>query len=182
MKNWQRTTWFDETGLAWINPSPNLRNMAELALYPGICMIEGSNVSVGRGTDSPFEIVGAPWIDGKKLADYLNGRHIQGVRFVPADFTPASSRFSSQLCHGIQFDLVDRDALDSPELGVEMASALFKLFPNDFKLDSTLQLMGSHAVVDGIRAGRDPRRLAYEWEQNQLQPFRRLRAPYLLYP
>jgi len=182
MKDWQRTTWFDETGLEWVNPSPNLRNMAQLTLYPGICMIEGSNVSVGRGTEMPFQLVGAPWIDGKKLSEYLSGRHIQGVRFVSAEFTPNSSHFSGQLCHGVQINVVDRDALDSPEMGTEMAAALFKLFPNDFKLDSTLQLLGSRAVVDGIREGRDPRRLAYEWEQNQLQDFRHRRASYLLYP
>jgi uncharacterized protein YbbC (DUF1343 family)/CubicO group peptidase (beta-lactamase class C family) len=182
MKEWHRTTWFDETGLDWVNPSPNLRNMAEVTLYPGICMVEGTNVSVGRGTDRPFEVVGAPWIDGRKLADYLSSRRIQGVRFVPADFTPASSRFSGELCHGVQFDLVDRDALDSPQMGAELAAALFKLFPQIFKLDEALQLVGSHAVVEGIRAGRDPRRLAYEWEQNQLDAFRRRRAPYLLYP
>ncbi|HEV2426435.1 MAG TPA: exo-beta-N-acetylmuramidase NamZ domain-containing protein [Terriglobia bacterium] len=181
MRNWHRTDWFDETGLAWANPSPNLRDMTEVALYPGIGMIEGSNVSVGRGTDRPFEVVGAPWVDGKKFSDYLNARRIQGVRFVPADFTPSSSRFSGQVCHGVQIDLVDRDALDSPELGVELSAALFKLFPNDFKLDSTLPLTGSRAVIDGIRQGRDPRRLAYEWEQNQLQAFRRMRAQYLLY-
>jgi len=181
MRNWHRTDWFDETGLDWMNPSPNLRDMTEVALYPGVGMIEGSDISVGRGTDRPFEVVGAPWIDGRKLADYLNARRIQGVRFVPADFTPSSSRFSGQLCHGVQIDLVDRDALDSPELGVELSAALFKLFPGNFKLDSTLQLTGSRAVVDGIRQGRDPRRLAYEWEQNQLQAFRRMRAQYLLY-
>ena len=181
MRNWHRTDWFDETGLDWMNPSPNLRDMTEVALYPGVGMIEGSDISVGRGTDRPFEVVGAPWIDGRKLADYLNARRIQGVRFVPADFTPSSSRFGGQLCHGVQIDLVDRDALDSPELGVELSAALFKLFPGNFKLDSTLQLTGSRAVVDGIRQGRDPRRLAYEWEQNQLQAFRRMRAQYLLY-
>lgn len=181
MQNWHRTDWFDETGLDWVNPSPNLRDMTEVALYPGVGMIEGSDVSVGRGTDRPFEVVGAPWIDGKKLSDYLNARRIQGVRFVPADFTPSSSRFSGQLCHGVQINLVDRDALDSPEFGVELSAALFKLFPNDFKLDSTLQLTGSRAVIDGIRQGRDPRRLAYEWEQNQLQAYRRMRAQYLLY-
>jgi uncharacterized protein YbbC (DUF1343 family) len=181
MKNWHRTDWFDETGLDWVNPSPNLRDLAEVTLYPGLCMIEGANVSLGRGTDRPFEVVGAPWIDARKLSDYLNDRRIQGVRFTSADFTPASSRFSKQLCHGIQINLVDRDALDSPELGAELAAALFKLFPNDFKLDQTLALVGSRAVLDGIRQGRDPRRLAYEWEQNQLQPFRKMRAQYLLY-
>ena len=181
MKNWHRTDWFDETGLAWVNPSPNLRDLTEATLYPGLGMIEGANVSVGRGTATPFEVVGAPWIDARKLAAYLDGRRLQGVRFVPEDFTPASSHFSGELCHGVRIDLVDRDALDSPELGVELASALFKLFPGDFKLDSTLALVGSRAVVEGIRRGRDPRRLAYEWEQNQLQAFRQLRARSLIY-
>jgi uncharacterized protein YbbC (DUF1343 family)/CubicO group peptidase (beta-lactamase class C family) len=181
MRNWHRTDWFDETGLDWVDPSPNLRDLTEVILYPGLCMIESANVSLGRGTDRPFEIAGAPWADGKKLADYLNGRRIQGVRFVAADFTPASSRFSGQACHGVEINLVDRDALDSPQLGVELAAALYKLFPRDFKLDSTLGLLGSRAVLDGIRQGRDPRRLAYEWEQNQLQAFRRMRQQYMLY-
>lgn len=181
MRGWRRTDWYDETGLLWVNPSPNLRNLTEAALYPGLGMIEGANISVGRGTDTPFQVVGAPWVDGKKLGAYLNGRRIQGVRFVPVDFTPASDHFAGQVCHGVQVDLVDREALDSPEMGVEVAAALFTLFPSDFKLDDTLPLLGSRAVVDGIRRGRDPRRLAYEWEQGQLQIFRALRAHYLLY-
>ena len=181
MGDWHRLDWFDETGLDWVNPSPNLRNLTETTLYPGVGMIEGANVSVGRGTDTPFEIVGAPWIDSKNLAAYLSERRIQGVRFVPADFTPTSSNFRGQVCHGIQIDLMDRDALDSPELGAELASALFKLFPKDFQLEKTLGLVGSRAVLDGIRQGRDPRRLAYEWEQNQLQAFRKIRSHYLLY-
>jgi len=181
MRGWRRTDWYDETGLAWVNPSPNLRNMTEAALYPGLGMIEGANVSVGRGTDTPFQVVGAPWADGKKLADYLNARRIQGARFVPADFSPASGPFAGQLCRGVQIDLIDREALDSPEMGVEVAAALFTLFPGDFKLDDTLPLLGSRAVVGGIRQGRDPRRLAYDWEQGKLQSFRALRARYLLY-
>jgi uncharacterized protein YbbC (DUF1343 family)/CubicO group peptidase (beta-lactamase class C family) len=181
MTDWRRLDWFDETGLDWVNPSPNLRNLTETTLYPGVGMIEGANVSVGRGTDTPFEVVGAPWIDSKKLAAYLNERRIQGVRFIPADFTPASSNFRGQMCHGLQIDLMDREALDSPELGAELAAALFKLFPKDFQLEKTLGLVGSRAVVDGIRQGRDPRRLAYEWEQKQLQAFRQMRSHYLLY-
>ena len=93
MQGWQRTDWFDETGQAWINPSPNLRNLTEETLYPGVCLLEGANVSVGRGTDTPFEMVGAPWIDGRELAAYLNGRKIQGVRFLPMDFTAALRHF-----------------------------------------------------------------------------------------
>lgn len=181
MNDWHRLDWFDETGLDWVNPSPNLRNLAETTLYPGVGMIEGANISVGRGTDTPFEVLGAPWMDSNKLAAYLNARRIQGVRFIPDDFTPTSNRFKGEVCHGVQIDLVDRDALDSPELGAELAAALFQLFPKDFQLDKTLPLVGSRAVLDGIRRGRDPRRLAYEWEQNQLQAFRQMRAHYLLY-
>lgn len=181
MRNWHRSDWFDQTSLDWVNPSPNLRNLTEATLYPGVGMIEGANLSVGRGTDTPFEVLGAPWIDGRKLAGYLSGRHIQGVRFSAYDFTPASSRFKGELCHGVQINLVDRDALDAPEFGVEIAAALYKLFPQDFQIDKTLPLVGSHQVIEGIKHGRDPRRLAYEWEQGSLAEFRRLRARYLLY-
>jgi uncharacterized protein YbbC (DUF1343 family)/CubicO group peptidase (beta-lactamase class C family) len=181
MKGWHRQDWYDETGLAWINPSPNLRNLTEAALYPGVGMIEGANVSVGRGTDTPFEVVGAPWIDGRALAAYLNGRMIQGVRFLPIDFTPLENRFAHQLCHGVQLHLVDRQALDAPELGAELAAALDKLFPNKFELDKTLPLVGARSVLAAIRQGRDPRRLNYEWQQGPLADFRKVRARYLLY-
>jgi uncharacterized protein YbbC (DUF1343 family) len=182
MRGWRRSDWYDETGLAWVNPSPNLRNMIEAALYPGVGMIEGANLSVGRGTDTPFEVLGAPWIDSKKFADYLNARRIQGVRFLPYDFTPRENRFAGEICHGVQMDLVDRDALDAPELGVELAHALYQVFSKSFELDKTLPLVGSRAVVDAIKHGQDPRRIAYHWEQDQLGQFRKLRAKYLLYP
>ena len=144
-------------------------------------MIEGANVSVGRGTDTPFELVGAPWINGKWLAVYLNSRVIQGVRFLPVDFTPRSSKFAGQVCHGVQIYLVDRQALDSPELGVELASALHQLFPKDFELDKTLPLTGSKAVVNEIRDNVDPARIQFLWQQ-PLTDFRKMRAKYLLYP
>ena len=182
MRGWDRAAWFDETGLRWINPSPNLRNMIEAALYPGVGMVEGTNVSVGRGTDTPFEVLGAPYIDGPKLAGELNARQIQGVRFLAIDFTPRENRFAGEVCHGVQLVLLDRQALDSPELGVELAAALHKLFPNQFQLDKTLGLIGSRAVLEGIRQGRDPRRMAYEYQQKELEQFRRLREKYLLYP
>ena len=181
MQGWRRTDWYDETSLPWIDPSPNLRNLTEETLYPGVGMIEGANVSVGRGTDTPFEVLGAPWMDANKLAQTLNARHIQGVRFLPLDFTPRENRFAGEVCHGVQIHLLDRQALDAPELGAELASALYKLFPSDFQLDKTLGLVGSRRVVDAIRAGHDPRRMAYDWEQDQLQEFRKMRARYLLY-
>jgi len=181
MKDWRRSDWYDETGLPWINPSPNLRNMVEVTLYPGVALVEGANVSVGRGTDTPFEVLGAPWIDGKKLADYLNERRIQGVRFLPIDFTPRENRFAGKVCRGIQINLLDREALDAPEMGVEIAAALYKLFPKDFQLDGTLSLIGSLAVLDDIKRNQDPRRISYHWEQDDLSAFRKTRAKYLLY-
>ena len=180
MRNWRRSEWFDETGLKWVNPSPNLRNLTEATLYPGVGMIEGANVSVGRGTDTPFEVVGAPWIDGQKLAEHLNARGIQGVRFVPLDFTPRSNKFEGEVCHGVNILLLDREALGSPELGAELAAALYKLFPKDFELDKTLALVGSRQVLEGVRTGMDPRSLALHWEA-ALEKFRKVRERSLLY-
>ncbi|MGH9396567.1 MAG: exo-beta-N-acetylmuramidase NamZ domain-containing protein [Terriglobia bacterium] len=180
MKGWRRDDWFDETGLTWVNPSPNLRNLTEEILYPGLGMIEYSNISVGRGTDTPFEVVGAPWIDGRALAGYLNGRRIQGVRFVPVDFTPNAAKFKGEVCHGVNLQVLDRRALDSPELGMEVAAALIHLYPNDFKLDPSLKLIGSREVVDAIKAGHDPRSIALHWEA-ELHPFLEMRRKYLLY-
>src|SRR5215831_3420640 len=137
-------------------------------------MVEGANVSVGRGTDTPFEVFGAPWIDGKRLAGELNERKIQGVRFLPFEFTPRESRFANEACHGVQINLLDRDALDAPEMGVEIATALYKLFPKDFQIDQALPLIGSREVLDGIKRHHDPRRSAYHWEQETLSPFRKM--------
>jgi uncharacterized protein YbbC (DUF1343 family)/CubicO group peptidase (beta-lactamase class C family) len=181
MDGYDRTDWYDETGLKWLDPSPNLRSLTETVLYPGVAMVEGSNVSVGRGTDRPFELLGAPWIDGGKLADELNGRRIQGVRFIPVDFTPASNKFAGEACHGVQIVLIDRQALDTPEMGVEIAAALYSLFPDQFQIDKTLPLIGARSVVDQIKAGIDPRRIEYNW-QAALQQFLRMRGKYLLYP
>jgi len=181
MRDWQRTDWFDETGQPWVPPSPNLRNLTEEILYPGVCLVEGANVSLGRGTDSPFEMVGAPWINGKELAAYLNGREIQGVRFLPMDFRPLTSNFAGELCHGVQIVLLDRQALEPTEMGVELLAALWKLYPNDFNLDGSRRLIGSHKVMESIRVGRDPQRIWYDW-QDALEKFKKLRAQYLLYP
>jgi uncharacterized protein YbbC (DUF1343 family)/CubicO group peptidase (beta-lactamase class C family) len=181
MRGWQRTDWLDETGQSWINPSPNLRNLTEEILYPGVCWVEGSNVSVGRGTDTPFEVVGAPWINGKELAAYLNSRDIQGVRFLPMDFRPLTDRFAGEVCHGVQVVLLDRQALDPTALGVELVAALWKLFPKDFSLQGTLPLVGSRALLESIRAGRDPQRIWYDW-QEALEKFKKIRGQYLLYP
>jgi uncharacterized protein YbbC (DUF1343 family)/CubicO group peptidase (beta-lactamase class C family) len=180
MEGWQRGDWFDSTGLAWVNPSPNLRDLNQATLYTGVAMIEGANVSVGRGTDTPFEVTGAPWIKGRELAAYLNGRGIQSVRFVPIVFTPSASNFSGERCEGVNLMVLDRNTLDAPELGIELASALHNLYPNDFKLERMSDLLVNQPVLEAIKAGEDPRRIAEDW-QERLDEFVRLRDKYLLY-
>ena len=180
MEGWQPGDWFDSTGVGWVSPSPNLRSLNEATLYPGVAMIEGTNVSVGRGTDTPFEVVGAPWMKSRELAAYLNGRGIQSVRFVPIVFTPSSSNFAGERCEGVNLFVLDRNTLDSPELGIELASALHKLYPNDFKLERMSDLLVNHSVVEAIGAGEDPRRIAQDW-QERLDEFVRMREKYLLY-
>jgi uncharacterized protein YbbC (DUF1343 family) len=180
MKGWQRGDWFDATGLTWINPSPNLRSLTEAALYTGVALVEGTNVSVGRGTDTPFELLGAPWIKSRELAAYLNGRGIAGVRFVPVSFTPSASIHSGQKCEGVNIVLTDRDGLDAPELGIELASALRKLYPADFKIERMLELLANQAAYDALVASQDPRRIAQDWQEG-LGQFLRMRQKYLIY-
>ncbi|MGB8580902.1 MAG: serine hydrolase [Candidatus Sulfotelmatobacter sp.] len=180
MEGWERGDWFDSTGLAWINPSPNLRSVTEAALYPGVGLIEGTNVSVGRGTDTPFEVLGAPWMKGRELAAYLNARGIAGVRFVPVAFTPASSNYTGQKCDGVNLVLTDRNALDAPELGIELAAALRKLYPADYKMERMMELLVNQNAYDGLVAGEDPRRIAQDW-QEKIENFEAVRKKYLLY-
>jgi uncharacterized protein YbbC (DUF1343 family)/CubicO group peptidase (beta-lactamase class C family) len=180
MRGYRRPDWYDETGLRWVDPSPNLRTLDEAILYPAVAMAEGANVSVGRGTGTPFELLGAPWIDATALADYLNARRIQGVRFIPTDFTPFENKFKNELCRGVQIILIDRDALDAGEMGVEIVAALYGLFPKEFMIDKTLDLLGSRAILNEIKAGRDPMLIALQW-QARLDKFRQLRSRYLLY-
>jgi uncharacterized protein YbbC (DUF1343 family)/CubicO group peptidase (beta-lactamase class C family) len=181
MQGWQRTDWFDETGQAWINPSPNLRNLTEEVLYPGVSLPEGANVSVGRGTDTPFQVLGAPWIDGRALAAYLNGKKIQGVRFLPMDFTPTSDAFAGKLCQGVQIVLLDRQSLEPTEMGIELLAALWRLYPQNFNLDKTLDLIGNHKVLQSLHSGESPSRIWYDWQED-VERFKKLRAQYLLYP
>src|SRR5262249_54155500 len=129
MQGWLRGDWFDSVSQLWIDPSPNLRSLTQTTLYPGVAMVEGTNVSVGRGTDAPLEGLGAPWIKARELADYLNSRSIAGVRFVPVTFTPSGSAYTGKLCQGVQIFLTDRHELDAPAMGIELAAALHKLYP-----------------------------------------------------
>jgi uncharacterized protein YbbC (DUF1343 family)/CubicO group peptidase (beta-lactamase class C family) len=180
MQGWLRGDWFDSTGIVWVNPSPNLRSMNEAALYPGVALIEGTDISVGRGTDTPFELVGAPWIKPRAFADYLNSRLIAGVRFVPVTFTPTSNNYANQACGGVNVIVTDRNLLDAPEMGVELAAALQRLYPDHWKIDHMLGILANHATFDALSRGDDPRSIAQSW-QDDLQKFRELRAKYLLY-
>jgi len=180
MDGWLRGDWFDSTGLSWVNPSPNLRSLREGTLYPGVALIEGTNVSVGRGTDTPFEWIGSPWIKGRELAEYLNSRAIAGVRFVPVSFTPTASTYAGQVCQGVNIVLLDRNTFDAPELGMELASALHKLYPNDFKIERMNELLVNQAAYEGLGAGQDPRTIAHGWREG-LEKFVEVREKYLLY-
>jgi uncharacterized protein YbbC (DUF1343 family) len=180
MEGWMRGDWFDSTGLPWVNPSPNMRSLNEATLYPGIGMIEATNISVGRGTDTPFELIGAPWIDAMKLARYLNARELSGVRFVPISFTPISSEYANNLCGGVNLVVTDRNALDAPELGLEIASALQQLYPEQYKIGNLDRLMRNKASLDAVVKGEDPRRIAENW-QYKIEQFEKVRAKYLIY-
>jgi uncharacterized protein YbbC (DUF1343 family)/CubicO group peptidase (beta-lactamase class C family) len=181
MQGWQRGDWFDSTSLTWVNPSPNLHGLTGTTLYPALGLIEGTNISVGRGTSAPFERLGSPWIDGRALAHYLNHRDLAGVRFMPVSFTPAGSYpYAGELCSGVEIELTGRNELDAPELGIELAAALKKLYGEKFSLGKMNTLLGNKAVLADLEQGRDPERIAEDW-QASLAAFTRQRAQYLLY-
>jgi uncharacterized protein YbbC (DUF1343 family)/CubicO group peptidase (beta-lactamase class C family) len=182
MKGWQRGDWFDSTGLTWVNPSPNLHDMEESTLYPALGLVETTNISVGRGTDTPFELFGAPWIDGRALAQFLNRRDLPGVRFYAVEFTPAKPYpYADQLCHGVRILVTDRNDLDAPELGVEIASAMHRFYPDEFQLQKMNTLLADRKVLDEIAGGDDPEYIAEGW-QAELKEFERLRRAALIYP
>lgn len=180
MRSYARDRWYDGTGLAWVPPSPNLRSLRQATLYPGVALVEGANVSVGRGTATPFELVGAPWIDGERLAAYLNARQLGGVRFEPVEFTPEDSAYRGERCSGVRLVLTDRARLDAPALGIELASALHRLHSDRFRLEATTGMVGARWVVQAIRDGDDPRTIAARW-QPALARFAAIRGRYLLY-
>jgi uncharacterized protein YbbC (DUF1343 family) len=183
MTGWRRDEWFDKTGLLWVNPSPNLRSFTQAVVYPGTGLIESSNLSVGRGSDTPFLRVGAPWIHAAEIASYLNAREIPGVSFVPVFFTPGGEEqypYRGQRCEGVEIVVKDRGVLDSPELGLEVASAVWKLYPKSFQIDKIDRLLLNKNVLEQMKAGVDPRKIAAGW-QSEIAAFQSRRAKYLLY-
>src|SRR5256714_1009477 len=180
MENWRRAMWFDSTGLTWINPSPNMRSLTEAALNPGIGLLETTNVSVGRGTDTPFEVIGAPWLDGQKLASYLNARRIPGVRFIPVRFKPNTSVFKHEECGGVNVVITDRERFKSVATGIEIAVALHSLFAAKWKVDSYSRLLVNADALEKLKRGATPEELTESWRAD-LEIFRKKRAVVLLY-
>ncbi|HXE79501.1 MAG TPA: exo-beta-N-acetylmuramidase NamZ domain-containing protein [Vicinamibacterales bacterium] len=180
MRGWSRERWYDETGLMWTNPSPNLRNMHQAVLYPGIGALEFSNISVGRGTDAPFEQIGAPWIDGRRLAAHLNARGLPGIRFYPVAFTPTSSVYANEECQGVFMLVTDRSALRPVHVGLEIAAALFALHGERYELRETWRLFGSREQLEALRRGATPESISERWRRDEAR-WRLLRAKYLLY-
>jgi uncharacterized protein YbbC (DUF1343 family)/CubicO group peptidase (beta-lactamase class C family) len=180
MEGWKRGQLYDQTGLYWVNPSPNLRSLSEALLYPGIGMLETTNVSVGRGTDRPFEWIGAPWIDGRELADLLAAQRLRGVRCLPLRLTPSASTCKGQECGGIQFLIEDWRAFQPLATSLAVAWALHHLYPERWQLERYGQLLAHRATLDGLAHNRDWKSLAADWHREEEQ-FKKLRQPYLLY-
>lgn len=181
MQGWRRADWFDATNLEWVNPSPNIRSLTAALLYPGVAMLEYSrNYSVGRGTDAPFEQIGASWIQGRQLAAYLNSRAIPGIRVYPTTFRPTASNYVNQTVQGVRFVVIDREAFCAALFGLELAAALHKLYPGrlDFKVNE--RLIGSPAVTAALAAGEDAR-VIWERESRSLEKFLHQRQAVLLY-
>ena len=177
---WRRADYFDSTGLTWVNPSPNMRSLTQALLYPGIGLLETTNLSVGRGTDTPFEILGAPWLDGGRLAEAVNGAGLAGVRAVPVRFTPKSSKFAGEECGGINLIITDRAAFRPVAAGIEIAYQLHGLYPTVWKVDDYLRLLVNRPVLQALKDGKAPHEIAALWQPG-LTEFRRLRENYLLY-
>ncbi|MGD9561311.1 MAG: exo-beta-N-acetylmuramidase NamZ domain-containing protein [Pyrinomonadaceae bacterium] len=180
MEGWTRSMWFDETGQTWVNPSPNMRSLTEATLYPGIGLLETTNLSVGRGTDTPFEVIGAPWLDGQKLAKYLNERNLKGVRFVPIRFKPNASVFKDEQLGGVNIIVTDRHVFESVRTGFEIAAALRKLYAKDWQVDRYGRLLVNADVLTLIKNGETPESVE-RVAKRQSDEFVRRREPFLLY-
>lgn len=181
MQGWRRRMWFDETGLPWTSPSPNMRNLAAAALYPGFGIVEQTNMSVGRGTIAPFELYGAPWLDGKKLAEELNRKSLPGLQFVPVEFTPDSSRFVGETCSGVRVVVTDRNQLDVVRAGMFFVETIYRLYGDTFAVEAIGPMIGDPAAAQKIKEGISADEIIAAWRV-RLRQFLRQRQRYLLYP
>jgi len=181
LEGWQRTDYFDDTGLPWVNPSPNMRSLTEALLYPGIGLLETTNLSVGRGTDTPFELFGAPWLDGALLARELQQLELPGVAFSRVQFTPSASKFEAETCQGVAIRITDRLRFDPLRAGLEIALRLRRNYPQKWEIDGYIKLLGNDAVLRAVRDGRSYADIL-DIYQPGLEEFKRRRPAYLIYP
>jgi uncharacterized protein YbbC (DUF1343 family)/CubicO group peptidase (beta-lactamase class C family) len=180
MKDWNRRQWFEQTGLPWTPPSPNLRELTSTVLYPGLEILQNAGVSVGRGTDTPFELFGAPYIHGVELAAALNRRYVPGVRFVATKFTPRDGPHKGELCEGAEIVITDRASVHSMLMGFEIATALVKLYPEMFHVEQLALLVGNSSYINRLKSGDSPARI-FSDEDPELEAFRTMRSKYLIY-
>ncbi len=180
MEGWRRSMWLDETLLTWVDPSPNMRSLTQATLYPTIGLIEACDLSVGRGTDAPFERFGAPWMDERRLARRLNQLGLRGIRFLPYRFKPTASKHKGQECGGVQILLLDRDAFDPMQTGLSIVRELKGLFPDAFDVDRVNRLLVNEALLDRVKATTEPTNYAQFWADD-IGDFETRRKKYLLY-
>jgi uncharacterized protein YbbC (DUF1343 family) len=179
-EGWERKQAWDATGLVWVNPSPNMRSLTQAWLYPGVGLLETTNISVGRGTDTPFEVIGAPWLDGVRLADALRAQAIPGAAFVPIEFTPNASKFVTQKCGGINIIITDRNKYEPVRTGFEIAVQLRKLYPDAWETKSYLRLLGNQETLDAILSGKSAEEVTATAGKG-LEEFKQRRAAVLIY-
>ena len=180
MKNWHRNYFFESTGIKWIPPSPNLRTTKGSILYPGIEILQNAGVSVGRGTEAPFEEFGAPWLNGDDVAAALNARHLAGLHFAAQPFIPIVGLYSGQRCGGVAVRITDRLSVRSMRTGLEIAAILQKLYPKQFDPEKLLLLVGNSDTIQQLQSGVAPEKIVASWSDS-LAAFERVRRKYFLY-
>jgi uncharacterized protein YbbC (DUF1343 family) len=179
-EGWRRSDYWDATGLTWVNPSPNMRNLTQALLYPGIGLLEMTNLSVGRGTDTPFEVIGAPWMDGRLVAQDLNRQSLAGITFIPIEFRPTSSKFANDSCRGVNIMITDRNRLEPVRIGLAIATTLRSLYPEAWETKQLNRLLGNQAMLNAILDGRSAE-LDREPHQSELADFVKRRGAFLIY-
>ena len=179
-EGWHRGDFFDRTDLLWVNPSPNMRSLTEGLLYPGVCLLELSNIATGRGTDTPFERLGAPWIEPGPFARDLNAQNLAGVRFVPIRFTPRERQYAGQECGGVQILVTDWATFEPVRTGVAIALSLHRLHPDQWQQAGFDKMLADRATSAGVREGRSLATIEADW-QTELEAFRAVRNKYLIY-
>jgi len=180
MKNWRRNYFFESTGVRWVPPSPNLRTVKGAIAYPGLEILQNAGLSVGRGTETPFEQFGAPWMDGEKVAAALNAAQLPGLKFVPQAFVPVSGLYMGRRCNGVSIRIGDRAAVRAMRLGIQIALVLEKMYPRDFQVEKTIALLGNSETVQKLESGASPAEIVASW-QSALNQFEQTRRRYLLY-